>query len=79
MHRSKCSPAIWKKLDKVERALWTALYESFLPAHNFHADWEGKKFKEQREVTAHNLACQSVWVTPIFTEAAVKKLKSLYN
>lgn len=39
-----------------------AFYETFLFEHNFHADWDGRKYREQRKVTAHNLACQALWL-----------------
>lgn len=57
----KCSPKIWAKFNKTEKELWTLFYKIFAEENNFHTDWVGKEFKKQREVTAHNLACQVVW------------------
>lgn len=66
--RTKCSPAIWKKFTAIEKKCWTEMYEAFLIPMNFHADWEDKKFKKQQEVTAHNMACDAVWVLQKFGE-----------
>ncbi len=59
--KGSCAPAIWKKFSHLERLQWREFYEEFMVPMNFHADWEGKEFDEQREVTAHNLALQAVW------------------
>lgn len=59
--KSPCAPAIWKRFTDSERKYWTELYESFVWPELYHKDLGGKEFKEQREVTAHNMACQSVW------------------
>lgn len=57
----KCSPKLWKQFSKLEQKLWTDFYETFLSVpETLHADWSGKKFKEQREVSAHNMACEAV-------------------
>lgn len=57
-----CSPAIWKKFSRTERQLWLDLYHMYLLPENFHVDWaDHKKFKAQRHVVAHNLACETIW------------------
>lgn len=59
----KCAPAIWKKFSKRERELWTDFYETFMAVpETFHADWTEEEQEEQREVTAHNMACQATWL-----------------
>ncbi len=80
MPKSKCSPAIWKKFTLVEKMLWNDFYDVFLSVPElFHADWSGKSHATQREVTAHNMACQAVWLiqtiplTAIFGHSARKK------
>ena len=51
----KCSPKIWKKFTKRQKLLWTAFYKGF-----------SSKLKMMsvisKEVIAHNLACEAVWV-----------------
>jgi len=59
--KSPCAPAIWKRFTDFEKKYWTELYESFIWPELYHKDLGGKEFKEQREVTAHNMACQAVW------------------
>lgn len=69
--KSKCSPSIWKKFTLVEKMLWNDFYDTFLsPPELFHADWSGKKHAAQREVTAHNMACQAVWLLQTLPKSA---------
>jgi hypothetical protein len=57
----KCSPVIWRKFNATEKELWSYWFNLLKGEENFHIDLTGKKKKEQREVTAHNMACQIVW------------------
>ncbi len=58
---TKCAPKIWKKLSPEQKSMWQIFYDAFIQSHNFHAEWEGNGNKEQREVTAHNLALRAIW------------------
>lgn len=60
-NKSKCAPAIWKKFTDSEKLLWQMYYDMFLIPEQYHIDWCEKEFSKQRQVTAHNMACQVVW------------------
>lgn len=51
----KCAPKIWKKFTKRQKLLWTAFYKGFYSQLKMMSIL-GK------EVIAHNLACEAVWV-----------------
>lgn len=58
MKKSKCSPAIYKKLSPEAKKLWDKLYNDFL--------WEIKDLFESTnqlniEIISHNLACHAAW------------------
>ena len=57
--RGKCAPALWGKMSKIEQTLWADFYETFIFEGNFPPGWEDEK---KRDVVAHNLACQAVWL-----------------
>ncbi len=74
---TKCSPKLWKKLSPAEQALWKEYFSLFSGSFNFPDAWSDKSSKEQREVVAHNLACQAVWFFKSrVTVAVVPKSKS---
>ena len=57
-----CSPKIWKKFSEQEKYLWLAFYNNFVWEQNFHVKFQEKKDKDAREVSAHNMACEAIWI-----------------
>lgn len=69
----KCSPKIWAKFNPLQRKVWTDMYESFIFEHNFPPDFEGTANKKNREVVAHNLACNVAWAIEIYNKKFISK------
>ena len=61
-NKSKCSKNIWGKFSDEEKKLWENLYDSFLWNENFPPEWKIVNYEKSREVVAHNLACQAIWI-----------------
>ena len=60
--KGKCAPLLWAKMSKLEQKVWADLYETFIFDGNFPPEWTEKKQHEQRDVVAHNHACQALWL-----------------
>lgn len=75
--KSKCSPAIWKKFSRAEKTLWNDLYAMYLFPGYYHTDWTKKEFQKQREVVAHNLACETVCYLAEYFDHWINVIKTL--
>lgn len=58
--KSKCSPAIWKKLGQTEKRWWMMFYRDFMGEMKANGTLPDMT-KVQRECIAHNHACLATW------------------
>ena len=57
----KCASKLWNKFSPAEQKMWSILAEKFNLEVNFPPMLTGKCLAPEREIIAHNMACQAVW------------------